>query len=241
MDEFFNYGENDPNNPKTNDISIKGKAFKNKMLENHQKQNYEDVFLFGNASLYYWLVDFSFTCNSLYLAWWVLNFTFLILDSESTQYEKFYKVLLSLLPSIISFISLTFAIRSTTLLRGLTKINITSLINVMKLSQTKTKLLNELRSNLLNKIEGEVKRVTTSLLDRMLNVSRAYSSDGTTLTRSEFMRMLLNYNIIYPQKTFNEIYNAIDVNGGHGLEIGVSFLFIFTIYFLLFERKKEIN
>jgi hypothetical protein len=263
MDEFFHF-KNGTSGPNDSDdaaaisrkklLEQRKKTLKEKMLSNHEKQNYEDVFPFFNIpSLYYWLVDFSFTCNSLYLSWWALNFVFLASqqhhsdgtsthnddtsthdgvdrDTHHEHFTSLYLPFLSLLPAIISFISLTFAIRSVTFLKGLTSINIHILLIVMRESYKKTQLLSSLREKLLNGMRSEERHkrceVTNekALLETMLIVCRRFSSDGLTLSRSEFMKMLLFYEIIYTKAVVREVYDAIDVNGGSGIEIGVTSL-----------------
>jgi hypothetical protein len=226
MEEFFDYTNKD-NSSSTNAklLTQKKRLLKEKLLSNHLHQNYEDVFpFFNNAALYYWLVDFSFTTNSLYLAWWALNFVFLASESDHHSSDHHFLPALSLLPALISFLSLTFAIRSTTLLRGLTKIHVSTLLHVMRLSHTKTLLMQEVREKLLEGMRADTpphRVVTKDLLEVMLDVCRRYSDDGLTLSRSEFMKMLLHYQMIYPRTIFDQIYDAIDVNGGRGIEIGV--------------------
>jgi hypothetical protein len=218
MEDFFDRNK-DGSAVASHLLTQRKKAAKEKFLANHLKQNYEDVFPFLNyPPLYYWLVDFSFTTNSLYLAWWALNFVFLASETSDGDLLS----VISLLPAVISFISLTFAIRSTTLLRGLTMIHVGTLLHVMKLSQQKTLLMREVREKLLEAMKAESPHcVTRAMLDIMLDVCRRYSDDGLTLSRSDFMKMLLHYDLIYPRAIFDQIYDAIDVNGGSGIEIGV--------------------
>ena len=71
--------------------------FENIVKSNFGKQNFLDIFLFRSPNLFYNLIIFVITCNSLYLAWWATNFLFVILKLDGSLHQLVL-TLVSLIP-----------------------------------------------------------------------------------------------------------------------------------------------
>lgn len=188
-------------------------VFKAKMKDNFQKQNLSEVFLFGRPELFYGLITVVITCNSFYLAWWITNFAMVASNLNNPGL-----IVLSLLPALVTTFLSALAIRSSSILKAITCLNLTVVAAVLDKSHSNAAALSTLRTQLLEHLSKEGPDIKLA----MLKLLRRFSEDGMLLTRLEFEAILVHYRILYVPKKIDFLFRSIDANGGNTIEMGVS-------------------
>jgi hypothetical protein len=184
---------------------------------NFGKQNFKELFLFKRPSLFYGLISFVITCNSLYLAWWATNYMFVILSIDEYKLRLWY-ILITLLPPIITFPTIFLAIRSSTIMQAITFLDLSVVAKVIEQSQINTTMLADFRKTILNFMKKDGPG-----LDGMIKCCNRFA-DGkdSVLKKSDFREMLLANKVIYTPEKINFLFGSIDLNGGSTVDYGVS-------------------
>jgi hypothetical protein len=203
-----------------NDIQ---KVFKSRLKNNFNKQNFKKVFLFGAPELFYSMISFVITCNSLYLAWWSTHIAKLIIF---TIKDPLLMMFVSLLPAVLTLPFLALAIRSSSVLRAITYLSLEVVGSVMDRSAANAASLEEFRN-------GFVKVCTTQNpkdpRHAMQRICYDFSADHICLTRHGFTDMLLSCGMLYQTEKIKFIFSCIDINGGSTVDMGVSRFILFTL------------
>mmetsp|Transcript_20925 Transcript_20925/g.30153 ORF Transcript_20925/g.30153 Transcript_20925/m.30153 type:complete len:929 (+) Transcript_20925:135-2921(+) len=213
------------------------KAFKSRLKRNTNRQNFRDVFPLGKPELFYGLISFVMTCNSLYLAWWftrVIPYAFGSGVSSPDRVVMF--AVLSLLPSLLAFPILALAIRSSSILKAITFLNLNIVGAVMDKTAANNAALEEFRTKFL---ESCRKEDPLNHKIGMLKICRRYSSDGIMLSRTEFGDMVLACGLLYSPEKLKFIFSYVDINGGATVDMGEFESFLFTEDKKKFEEKRR--
>ena len=194
------------------------KRFENIVRTNFNKQNFKEIFLFKSPCLFYNLIIFVSTCNSLYLAWWATNFLFLILRLDGTLSQLSF-FLVSLVPPLVTLPTIFLAIRSSTIVKAISLLDLSVVAHVIEQSQINTTMLAEFRKTLLK----VMKKQGIGLPGMIRTCDQFAEKHGNnSLKKSEFREMLLHHKIIYTPEKINFLFGSIDLNGGSTLDYGVS-------------------
>jgi hypothetical protein len=207
------------NNTKDTELSAQEREhrFTSIVKSNFGKQNFKDIFLFKSPTLYYNLISFVITCNSLYLAWWATNFLFVILKLDGNMHQVLL-VLASLIPPLVTFPTIFLVIRSSTIMKAITLLDLTVVAKVIEQSQINTTMLAEFRKTILNFMKKEGPGI-----DGMIKTCNMFAEkNANVLRKSDFREMLLHHKVIYTPEKINFLFGSIDLNGGSTVDYGVS-------------------
>ena len=183
---------------------------------NFGKQNFKDIFLFKNPQLFYGLLSFVITCNSLYLAWFATNFIFVILRLEGV-WQQVLLCSLALLPPVVTFPTVFLAIRSSSLLKALTCLDVTVAAKVIQQSEVNTTMLDQFRQTVLRFMAEEGPGI-----EGMLRTCNKFAEkNSSVLRKSDFREMLLHHKVIYTPEKIDFLFGSIDLNGGSTVDYGV--------------------
>ena len=192
--------------------------FKSKMKKHYQRQNFKEVFVFGRPDVFYMLIDFVIACNSLYLAWWSTNFVMVAFRGDVIHYSVLLAIL-SLLPAVFTFPLVSQAIKSSSILKAISKLNLDVLAAVVDKTEHKTKILADFREKLLSQMSDPSRTPKQQLLD----IFAQYDVDNSRqLTREEFRSMLSSFRIHYPPQKWKFVFNALDLDQDSLLSLEVS-------------------
>jgi len=154
--------------------------------------NFRDIFLWKRPELFYGLIDVVMTANSLYLSWWVTTFSFVAYRLGHTG-ESFMWMFVALLPPLCTFPLLAIVIRTATILRSLTELDLDVVASVMEKTQEIRKNVNLLRGNLRTRIERlDADSRDQAVADLFRNVD---DTENGELTREDFRRMLVRLQV----------------------------------------------
>jgi hypothetical protein len=209
--------------------SEREKRFTAIIKSNFGKQNFKELFLFKRPSLFYGLISFVITCNSLYLAWWATNYMFVILSIDEYKLRLWY-ILITLLPPIITFPTIFLAIRSSTIMQAITFLDLSVVAKVIEQSQINTTMLADFRKTILNFMKKDGPG-----LDGMIKCCNRFA-DGkdSVLKKSDFREMLLANKVIYTPEKINFLFGSIDLNGGSTVDYGVSVNYFILLLLTMF-------
>jgi len=204
--------------------SSTSRRLRHRLKRNVQKQNFRGVFWFRWPELLYGLVDFVITCNSLYLAWWSTHVVSVALESSHGPDTTARLIVIALLPALIGFPFLAMAIRSVSVLKAITLLNLDIVGSVMEKSATNAAASDEFRSKFLRSCRDE----NSDPRKGMVSICNRFSSDGICLSRREFSDMLLSCGMLYGPEKIKFIFSCIDINGGSTIDMGEfeSYLFV---------------
>jgi hypothetical protein len=184
--------------------------FKAKMKTHVRKQNYRDVFLFENPALFYLLINIVMACNSLYLALWTTNFAIIANRGDSKGHAAML-VILSILPALFALPFVSQAIKSSSILKAVTKLNLDVVSAVVERTEARIKIIDDLREKLRHYLERESE---VSVLRAGINwLYEQYNYESSCgLTRAEFMELLEGSGIHYTKQKCRIIFTALDIN-----------------------------
>eukprot|EP00602_Paraphysomonas_sp_CaronLab_P012718 CAMPEP_0185038098 /NCGR_PEP_ID=MMETSP1103-20130426/33326_1 /TAXON_ID=36769 /ORGANISM="Paraphysomonas bandaiensis, Strain Caron Lab Isolate" /LENGTH=833 /DNA_ID=CAMNT_0027576371 /DNA_START=93 /DNA_END=2591 /DNA_ORIENTATION=+ len=199
--------------PETNTSS----RLRHRLKRNVQKQNFRAVFWFRWPELLYALADFVITCNSLYLAWWSTHVISVVLETSHRQDKTIKLIVIALLPALVGFPFLAMAIRSVSVLKAITLLNLDIVGSVMEQSAANAAASEEFKNKYLKSCRDENENDPRK---GMVAICNRFSSDGICLSRREFSDMLLSCGMLYGPDKIKFIFSCIDINGGATIDMG---------------------
>jgi hypothetical protein len=126
-------------------------------------------------------------------------------------------VLVSLIPPLVTFPTIFLAIRSSTIMKAITLLDLTVVAKVIEQSQINTTMLAEFRSTILKFMKKK-----GSGLEGMIKTCEEFAEKkSNVLRKSEFREMLLHNKVIYTPEKINFLFGSIDLNGGSTVDYGV--------------------
>jgi hypothetical protein len=186
------------------------KKIKTKIKTNFNQQKFPDVFLFHSPETFYLMLHALITCNSLYLALWTTNFA-IIANRGHRKGHTAMLIILSILPALFALPFVSQAIKSSSILKAVTKLNLDVVSSVVERTEARIHLLKSFRQNLtkfLIEVHGSeiVHRIAVNQLYEEFN----HNCDG--LTYEEFLEMLEGCRLYVPKNQTKKIYGEIDIN-----------------------------
>ena len=183
---------------------------------NFNKQNFKDIFPFKSPELFYNMISFIITCNSLYLAWWATHFLFVILKVDNFCLQLKWAIC-ALIPPLVAFPTIFLAIRSSTILKATTCLDLYVVAAVIEKSQANTNMLAEFRKALLKLMKKQGPGV-----EGMIKTCNMFAGENANvLQKSDFREMLFHNNIVYTPEKIDFLFGSIDLNGGSTVDYGV--------------------
>jgi len=208
--------------------------FENIVKSNFGKQNFKELFLFKRPSLFYGLISFVITCNSLYLAFWATNHIFLIFQLDGYMHRLWY-ILVTLAPPIITFPTIFLAIRSSTIMKAITLLDLTVVAKVIEQSQINTTMLADFRKTIVNFMKKDGPGI-----DGMIKCCNRFARGNTSaLKKSDFREMLLHNKVIYTPEKIDFLFGSIDLNGGSTVDYAELESFLFSDNNYESDQKRQ--
>ena len=187
--------------------------FKRNMQSNFGHQNFTDVFVFGRPQVFYNCIDWVITCNSLYLAWWTTNF---VISANNADGEGSVTALalISLVPPMLTFPVISYAIKSSTILKALSSLNLDVVATVVEKTESNLTAVEGLRTKLSHLLvpDDHATDATTALKDGMMTIFEDFSENQFSLSYEEFLAMLTDFRIHYTSQKSRTIFRSLDIN-----------------------------
>lgn len=186
------------------------KKIKTKIKTNYSHQKFPDVFPFHRPEIFYLLLHALITCNSLYLALWTTNFAIIANRSDQRGHTAML-IILSILPAVLAFPFVSQAIKSSSILKAVTKLDLDVLSAVVEQTEARIHVLKTFRENLTNflvEVNGSefVHRIAVNQLYEEFNVN----CDG--LTYEEFLDLIQGCHLHITKSQTKLIYDEMDIN-----------------------------
>jgi hypothetical protein len=219
-----------------NDREIDRDALKNRLKRNAQKQNFRQVFFFNSPELFFAIIGTVMTCNSLYLGWWATRICVVVMNHKLIVglWAQIAYVSVSLLPAVLAFPFIAAAIRSSSVLKAITVLDLDVVGHVMDVTAANTASVEEFRTRFLVECQAvDAKNVKIG----MLKLCRKFSSDGAVLTQKEFGSMLVSCGILCSAEKAKFLFSYIDMNLGSTIDMGVSVDAVLVIISLLMSNR----
>jgi hypothetical protein len=188
--------------------------FKLDMKSNFGHSNFADVFIFGRPWVFYAMIDVVITCNSLYLAWWTTNFVLVAMRAENIEIEALL-ALVSLVPAMLTFPIISYAIKSSSILKALSSLNLDVVASVVEKTESNLAAVESFRGKLRASLlascdEGD--NEDKALKDGMMDLFEEFAADQFSLTAEEFVMLLNDHRIHYTNQKCRAIFRALDIN-----------------------------
>jgi hypothetical protein len=168
----------------------------------------KDVYFFQRAGMFYHMLSFVITCNSLYMAWWATSFIFVILSHESGSLNRLGMAVISLIPPVIAFPTIFLAIRSASIMKAITVLDLTVVAKVIEQSKENTATLVTFRKVMLKVMKRQGEGV-----EGMVKTCNEFAEHNSyALKKSEFREMLFYHKIIYTTEKINFLFGVINLN-----------------------------
>jgi hypothetical protein len=126
-------------------------------------------------------------------------------------------VLVSFIPPLFTIPTIFLAIRSSTIMKAITLLDLTVVAKVVEQSQINTSMLAEFRKTILK----FMKKQGPGLPGMIKTCDMFAEKNAKTLKKSEFREMLLHNKVIYTPEKINFLFGSIDLNGGTTVDYGV--------------------
>ena len=178
-------------------------TYKEKLKNIYEKENFSDIFLLGSSRLYYGLMSVVITANSLYLAWWITNFIMLIFRLKSAADIGFLLVI-SALPPLATFPFLYLAIKSSTILKALCRLNLDIVAAVVEKTESNSALKKNFRSLYLSLATNRV-----DARPELRELFHKHSTDGISMGWDEFQEMVIASQIHFSQAKLRYLYDCM--------------------------------
>jgi hypothetical protein len=181
--------------------------------------NFRDIFVFGKPTLMPEFVNVVMLGTSLYLGYWVTTFMFIAFRTSSTL-EGVLWLIATLLPVVLSVPILSIAIKTSTLLKALTELDVDNVVATIKRTETVNKNLSRLRKALLYRLRrhtgaGKEKSAVTELF---------YDIDDNQkggINQDEFSRLLVRLQLFIEKSMVKSMFTSINLtlNGDISIEV----------------------
>lgn len=155
---------------------------------------FKDIFTWKLPYLYYGAIDLVMTANSLYISWWITTFIF-VARRLNDPLEGLLWIFISLLPALLIFPILGVVVRTATILKSLTELDLDAVATVVEKTMEIRKHVNLLRGNLrqrMDRLPPAQKEVALSELFAAVD-----DTENGELTREDFRRMLVRLQVCY--------------------------------------------
>ena len=213
--------------------------FKRNMQNNFGHENFTNVFVFGRPQVFYNCIDWVITCNSLYLAWWTTNFVIYANNADGEGLATALS-LISLIPPMLTFPVISYAIKSSTILKALSSLNLDVVATVVEKTESNLTDVEGLREKLTRLLaeDHHGTDVTQTLKDGMMTIFEDFSENQFSLTYEEFLAMLTDFRIHYTPQKSRTIFRSLDINldGNISIEVRVymwTYVYIVVLLILL--------
>jgi len=217
------------------EIESERKKVKSKMKTNFRRQKFLDIFLFQNPELYYLMLQCLIASNAFYLALWTTNFA--IVANRGHNYRlTAAEIILSILPALFSLPFIAQAIKSSSILKAVTKLNLDVVATVVEKTENRIKVIEDLRHKLAHHLRDgqDVSKAGINGLYEKYNFQ-----DPAGLTKSEFIEMLEGCRIHYTNQKCRTIFSALDINQDGFLSMEEFERFLFPEETRLNDQKKR--
>ena len=123
----------------------------------------------------------------------------------------------SLIPPIVAFPTIFLAIRSSTILKAITLLDLNVVAAVIEKSEVNTNMLAEFRKTILKFMKKQ-----GSGVEGMIKTCNMFAEkDSNVLRKTDFREMLLHNKVIYTPDKIDFLFGSIDLNGGSTVDYGV--------------------
>lgn len=211
--------------------------FTMKMRKNFQqgvgKQNFIDVFPLTSPGLYYFLIDFLMTCNSLYLAWYFTNFMYI---AQNTGSASVFYTLMAILPPLITTPILTLVIKTSSVLQAVTKLNMDIVSTVVDMTENNMAVVEAFRVKFIQRLEEETGKNNE---EGVVELFSTFHIDEDGITRSMFRDILAEMQMHYVWCKYKLIYSAINSNNDGSLSMEELVRFLFPERTLELDKKRR--
>jgi hypothetical protein len=187
------------------------RQFKARIKTHYRKQNFADVFVFQNPSLFHTLINIAIACNSLYLALWTTNFAIIANRGHHPAHSALL-IVLSLLPALFALPFISQAIKSSSILKAVTKLNLDVVSSVVEKTETRIKVLEDLRRKLTHHLEKETQDMVIGKAEINSLYEQYNLENPCGLSREEFIELLEGSRIHYTRHKCRTIFTALDLN-----------------------------
>jgi hypothetical protein len=175
------------------------------------KINFRDIFLWNAPDLFYYAIDIVIVTNSFYMAWWVTTIcitaatTGIVLESVAWE-------IVSVLPTILTFMYLSLVLKTSTILKSLTELNLDIVTSVFKRTEVTNQHMQVLRDDLLYRMT----RLSTESSDKKASIKDLFTAiddDGIgDISAEDFRRMLIKLHLFIEKSIRVAMFAAIDLN-----------------------------
>jgi len=221
------------------EIESERKKVKSKMKTNFRRQKFLDIFLFQNPELYYLMLQCLIASNAFYLALWTTNFA--IVANRGHNYRlTAAEIILSILPALFSLPFIAQAIKSSSILKAVTKLNLDVVATVVEKTDVKIQLVATFRQNLrryLTEINDGQTIAKTAINQLYEEYNTIDKSEG--LTFKEFRDLLDGCGIHITKHKSRIIYNEMDINRDGSVNMEEFERFLFPEETRLNDQKKR--
>jgi hypothetical protein len=167
---------------------------------------FRDIFPYSKPEWFFAAIHLVMTGNSLYLAWWLTTFTF----TATHTHAMILWLFIPLVPPVLVLVVLAQLLKSSTTLKAVTQVDLDSVAEVIKKTESINKYVNLLRKSLLHRLR----------LIGMENPRQAVSdlfeecddSDSGTLSAEDFRRMLVRLQMFLDKSVYMGMFSRIDLN-----------------------------
>ena len=201
---------------------------------------FKDIFVWRRPGLYYGAIDVVMTANSLYLSWWITTFIFVAQEQDTVGLSLLW-IFVSLLPALITFPLLGVVIRTSTVLKSFTELDLDAVASVVEETMEIRKFVNLLRGNLRKRID----RLPPESRDEAVSelFSAVDDTENGELSREDFRKMLvrlqvsvdiflplhkvsiilsiIEWQMFLDKGIWNAIFSAIDLNNDNIITLKV--------------------
>lgn len=176
---------------------------------------FRDIFPFSRPEYFFGAINLVMTGNSLYLAWWLTTFTFTATHTHAMVLWLF----LPLIPPILVLVVLAQLIKSSTTLKAITEVNLDSVGEVLKKTESINKYVNLLRKSLQHRLrligmENE-RQAVCDLFEE------CDDSDSGVLSSEDFRRMLVRLQMFLERSVYMRMFSRIDLNHSNSISLEV--------------------
>jgi hypothetical protein len=183
--------------------------------------NFKDVYLFHNPKYLTYSIHFIITAMCLNLGYWIINFIFVAFDT-STVLEHIIWAIAPTIPLILTFPVLALSIKSATLLKGLSELDIEKVVSTIRRTENVNKNIDFLRKSLLIRLakvsgKGNERRCMNDAFNEMdeRNVG--------CLNLEDFSKLLVRLQIFVTKTMASSMFDSVDLNISSTIQVEVNY------------------
>lgn len=197
--------------------SILSNGFSMDGKEKH-KIHFCDVFFMNRPYLFYWAIDLIIVCNSFYLSWWITTICIAAATLENVPEVILYEII-SLLPTLLIIYCLTLLIKTSTILKALTELDLDIVTLVFKKTEATANYSNLLRKDILLRLNRIESKNMKHNIDHFFSLVR--DPDCNELTMESFRRMLVKVHFFLEKPLWKSMFSSIDSNNNGTISLEV--------------------